>query len=94
MNTSTVQDIQDNIEELKTVALALTVVPTDDEDWWHIYTIEDKEYDLNVFDWELPDGSPVQIVTAHPITQDDTGYGQTDMNNYVRLITQPKKVKA
>lgn len=94
MKTSTVQDIQTNIEELKKVALTLLATPTGDDDWWHSHTIEDKEYDLNVFDWELPNGNPVQIVTAHPITQDDTGYGQTDMNNYIRLITQPTKPKA
>jgi hypothetical protein len=90
MNTSTVLDIQDNIEELTRVAHILITKPNTDEDWWHNYIIGDKEYDINIFSWESDDGEPITIATAYPVTYDDSGYGTTDMTNFTRLVTQSK----
>ena len=94
METSTVKDIQDNIEELTRVARILITTPSTEEDWWHNYTIGNKDYDLNVFDWELPTGEPVRIVAVHPVLHDGSGYGELDASNYIRLITEPRKVEA
>jgi hypothetical protein len=89
MKTSTTKDIEENIQILTKTAHTLLAKPTEDEDWWESHTIGDKEYDINIFIWELPNGDPVKIATAHPVTHNESGYVETDMTNYVRLVTQP-----
>ena len=84
--TTTLQDIQDNITELKRIAGVLVEQEQDEQDWWHNITIAGKDYDMNIFDWEDEDGSPLRIATVHPVIRNGSGFADTDMNNYVRLI--------
>jgi hypothetical protein len=86
METTTLQDIQDNITELTRIAGVLVEQEQDEQDWWHNITIAGKDYDMNIFDWEDEDGSPLRIATVHPVIHNGSGFADTDMNNFVRLI--------
>ena len=86
METTTLQDIQDNITELTRIAGVLVEQEQDEQDWWHNISIAGKDYDMNIFDWEDEDGSPIRIATVHTVKHDESGYYETDMTEYVRLI--------
>lgn len=84
--SSTAQDIRDNITELTMIASSLMKQHTNESDWWQNITIDDKDFDINIFDWELEDNTPVRIATAHPVIHDGSGFAETDMTNHVRLV--------
>lgn len=86
MKTSTVQDIQNHLTELTMIAWLLVEQNTNESDWWQNITIGDKDFDINIFDWESEDKTPVRIATAHPVIHDGTNFADTDMSNYVRLV--------
>jgi len=92
MQTSTVDDINANITALTLKAEELITKWEDEEDWWENVTVGQHNFDINIFYWKDDAGDSVRIATAHPVAHDGTGYGQTDMSNFVRLIV--KKVEA
>jgi hypothetical protein len=90
--TSTVDDIMANSVELTLKAEELITKWEDEEDWWENVTVGRHNFDINIFYWKNDEGDSVRIATAHPVAHDGTGYGVTDMSNFVRLIV--KKVGA
>lgn len=90
MKTSTVDDIVTYHKTLVREARRCIGVhkTTSDPDWWETITIGDRQFDLNIFDWETDDGKPMIVATAHPVTFDDEGYGTADMGKFVRLMTK------
>ena len=92
MQTSTVDDIMANSVELTLKAEELITKWEDEEDWWENVTVGRHNFDINIFYWKNDEGDSVRIATAHPVAHDGTGYGVTDMSNFVRLIV--KKVEA
>jgi hypothetical protein len=90
--TSTINDIIANSAELTLKAEELIKKFSEEHDWWENVRVGQHDFDFNIFYWEDEAGDAVRIVTVHPVTHDETGYGQTDMSNHVRLII--KKVEA
>jgi hypothetical protein len=90
--TSTINDIIANSAELTLKAEELINKFSEEDDWWENVTVGQHDFDFNIFYWENEAGDAVRIVTVHPVTHDETGYGQTDMSNFIRLII--KKVEA
>jgi len=86
MNTSTREDILANIDTLRESAQLLMDREPQDSDWWHCITIGDKQFDINIYDWETEDGLPLRIATAYPVVHDGSGYGTTNMGSFIRLI--------
>jgi hypothetical protein len=87
MKTSTIKDIEANIEILQGIAIELANngMASGDEDSWQSHTINGMYFDFNTYVWVNEKEQDVVYVTVYPVIMGDDKYGSTDTLNYKRL---------
>lgn len=87
MKTSTIKDIEANIEILQGIAIELANngLVSGDEDSWQSHTINGMYFDFNTYVWVNEKEQDVVYVTVYPVIMETETYGATDSLNYKRL---------
>jgi len=87
MKTSTIKDIENNIEILQGIAIELAThaLVSGDEEAWEAKEIAGMHFDFNVFIWLNDENQDVVNVTVYPVIYEDANYGVTDTLNFMRL---------
>ena len=88
MKTSTIQDIEVNLETLQAFALELAdqALAEKQDDIWHSYKIKNMYFDLNVYLSVNEQEQETITATVYPVIMESAKYGVTDTLNYKRLI--------
>lgn len=87
MKTSTIKDIEANIEILQGIAIELANngLASGDEDSWQSHEIAGMHFDFNTYVWVNEKNQDVVNVAVYPVIYEDAKYGVTDTLNFMRL---------